>query len=646
MFEGGATAGIGNAAPSRRQVRRLDTGKVSPAELKAALSHFAPPEPYVDARDALKSDSMIVLYGEGTGRRTAAINLLNDVASGPLVTLSPPDSLEQLTGRKEYRQGYGYLLSNFSAADGTSEGTEFALSKLAERLQAAEAYLVITSLAPLLDPRSPALPQFRWERPPDVAVLTSHGVETSLAARAAELITPAHGLADVVQLAGRLCSGMELGAALAGLDLAEAERVTAWCDAEDRTDAEILEVAALLFLEGMPERRFEHHLGLLTEQFPSAEPPEGEQQEKPPRGLLAGRRPRRDDSSLITVERLASNMDMDVPGPPRRCVMFRSPGYRRHVVGALSEQFGDEFWAPVFAWIHQTMQAADPETRMQVASGLALLATHDYFDAVREVFLQPWSEGVFGVRAWVSAPHVLWWMCLDDDAAEMALRTAIRWSRSGIPQRRHAASLAFAGEVGIRYPAAASRHLWHLIEAEADPEHAQAALAQLYATLVELAPGGATGIVSDLARRLAYRPRPGSRELALLLGTTLAVLSAPEQDGHRPACSRHLVAMPAGVTDFAQLCAAALINRPVRAAAFAMLYDVLSAVGELDAEPEPLLHAISHALARKLPLHEHEPFKREFERYATRRKSGGEIERLLVAILLKIFSTSPYQERK
>jgi hypothetical protein len=645
VFSGDSRVGINNAR--YKSSSRRGTGKVSSTELQAAKHNYTPPAQHGDARDALRANHLIVLYGRGTGRRTGAINLLAGAPAGPLETLSSVDSLDQLTTRK-YRKGHGYLLSNQLADEGQSETTDFTMTKLAERLETVGAYMVITSPGPLSNPRSPALSQFFWQRPSDADVLIAHGVDAELAAQAVERITPAHSLGDVVQLAKQLHSGMDLDAALAGLDLAEAEWVTSWFDDNERTDAEILEAVALLFLEGMPEQRFEQHLRVLIDSFPEIAPETDEQPERRPRGLLAGRRARRDTGSLITVQRLQSNMGMEVPGPPRRCLVFRSPGYRKYVAATLSERFDDAFWGPVFAWIHRTMQIADPETRMQVAKGLALLAAHDYFDAVREEFLQPWSEGAFGQRAWVSAPHVLWWMCLDDEAAAMALRTAIRWSRSGVPKRRQAASRAFAGEVGIKYPTDATTHLWLLIEGEADPQRAQTtpqpaqtALANLYSILVELTPGDATGIVSDLIRRYEHHPKAGSEELSLLLRTTLIVLSAPEQNGYGPALRRHLLARPAVATDFAHLCAIAMINRPVRVATFALLYNVLSTIG---ATHEPLLHSIFRALAKKLPLHERRLFKKDFERYVARRKAGNETGRLVVAILLKIFSTFPYQE--
>ncbi|GAA0845319.1 hypothetical protein ACFQVD_23090 [Streptosporangium amethystogenes subsp. fukuiense] len=640
LLTGGSTLGVANAGdePVAKAASRRMTGPVPAVEIASALGRYAVPALHTRAMAGLRAHHVVVLYGEGgTGRRTAAINMLHAAAPRSLVALSPAETLDKLAADQVYREGNGYLLCGLSAGDLQAEAADFVLGRLALRVQEAGAWLVITSQAALGDPRSAAVPHFRWERPGTVAVLTTHGVAAELAESAAERLGETTPLSDVVRLAEHLVAGSGLEDALGRTGMGAAEQIESWLDDERRTDEEVLEAAALLFLEGMPEQRFEAHLARLTAGVPAPEQEGAGDQGTPlpARRLLDGRRPRRDARSIIKVEERITDMDLDVPGPPRRCLVFRSPAVHERVGAELSLQFGERFWEPIFTWLHETVQIADVETRMQIARGLAILASYGHFDTVRERFLQPWSEGAYGARAWVTAPKVVWWMSAHDPIAAMAVRTAIRWARSNNPARRQAACLAFAGEMGVRYPADATKWLWHLVTTEPEPGEAQVALAQLYALLVEIAPADARAILADLGRRLAHRQTADRRER--ILKTLLLVMAVFGVSGDHPAAARHLLARAEDLPDMAALWAVALCHRPVRSAAFGVLYDLLCAVGTAGRTPEEHLRMIGDALHEALPEHEREPFRAGFERYVIRRRAGGDTGRLLLSILLNVF---------
>jgi hypothetical protein len=629
--DGGSGGGSGGGASGQVSTSRRMTGRVSAAEIATARTRYAVPAHHDRALAALRHHRVIVLYGrDGTGRRTSAINILRDVSSGSLVTLSPGESVDKLA-EQAYRKGNGYLLCGISARDVEVEASDFNLGRLVQVVQDAKAWLVITSQAALGDPRSTVLPHFRWEPPSTAAILEVYGVDLETADLAVKRMGEAPSVRDVAHLAEHLATGADLEDALGRTGMGAAEQVSEWLDDEKRTDGDVLEAAALLFLEGMPEQRFEAHLARLAARIPTAEQPVPADDQAAHRSLLDRRRPRRDEMSIITTEHRITDMDMTVPGPPRRCLVFRSPAVRDRVAAELGTQFGEHMWSPIFAWVHETVRVADAETRMQIAWGLAMLAGHDHFDAIREEFLQPWSEGAHGMRAWASAPYVVWWMSVQDGTAAMAVRTAIRWARSRNPMRKQAACLAFAGEVGMRYPADAARWLWQLVMTETDPEPAQTALAQLYALLVEVAPADAKAIVADLDSRIALGRTGAGR--ARIVGTLLPVLAVSELGGKRPALARHLLAREQDLPVLASVLAVGLCHRPIRAAMLAVLYDVLATVGEVSRTPERHLREIGAALREALPPREHAPFHLAFQRYVTRRRSGGDLGRLLSALL-------------
>ncbi|MFI6797854.1 hypothetical protein [Streptosporangium canum] len=629
----GGTVGISGGG-ARTQSRRA-SGKVSPADIDSAVHRYAPPAPHARALSELRDNHVIALYGAaGLGKRTSAINLLHTVAGGPLVTLSPADPLDWLAER-DYTEGAGYLACGLVSSGEQTELADFTMGEIARRVQEAGAYLVLTVVTPLTDTRSGTIPHIGWSHPAHRDVLLAHGVDPAQVTAATQEIASAHDLGDVVRFAVQLAGGTSLEEARGGLDLTG--RVMAWFEDDGRTGDEILEVTALLFMVGMPERRFEAHLARLKERTTPAEEPGTPEAPVVRDGVLAARRPRRDGDSLIKIEYLVTEMDVDVPGPPRRCLVFREYGHRRHVAAELCAQFDDRFWVPVFAWLLETVQTSGPETRLQIAAGLALLCGHDSFDAVREVFLQPWSAGEYGPRSWDTAIYVLWCMCVEDTTAPLALRTAIRWSRSGIALRRQAAAEAFCGELGVRYPAEALSQLWHLM-GNGPPYGGREAVARLYATLVSGAARDARVVLDDLEMRLRQHPRPGSPQLLRTLNVALAVLSIRDETTGHPAAARHLLMPGTLLGPFAKVWSTAIVNRPARAAAFEALYDVLHAMSVLSPSPEEHLRPLAEALAASLPEHEHGLFRSEFERYVNRRRDPWSTGRLLLTILLSIFA--------
>lgn len=629
VYMANGVIGLANSAPGQPPAQRA-SGPVPYSMISAARERYAPPRAHADALAAVRDERVVVLYGpQGVGKRTGALNLLLDADPGlPLVMLLPDQTLEELaTGT--YDSGTGYLVFGWSGEDAASDGGDVSLGGLLERIQTAKAYLVITSERPLSGPQSPVIPHIGWTRPPVEDVLQVYGTPPGDLAPG---VLEAHTLADVVQYARNLAEGLSPAESLSGLDLAQRRDVEQWFDG-DPSPREILEAAALCFLDGLPERTFESWFAALADAV--IPPPETPQEGAPPAAFAQTRR--RSKDSLIHVRKLAADAGDAIPGQTRRCVLFKKEGYRAHVLSELYDRLPADFWTPLFGWLHEIVKQPDPHACLQTAHGLALLARDD-FDSVRESFLQPWSADERDWRGWTAATLVLWSMCFEEELAPLARQTAIRWSRSRKPHRKRAATLAFSGAVGALYPADTLRHLWRLTEDGMTSESASSAIILLYFTLSNADGDGHLVVLEDLLQRVGDPPGRGSPRLLRTLSVLIGVLSAAEE-GAPPLAVRHLRSRPQDVPVFARLWAASMINRPSRTAVFDTLYDVLNALGRIDPVPEDLLRDLLRNLAQALPAREHEPFKRDFERHITRRKNGEDATRLFVTLLRSIFSS-------
>ncbi|WP_214108552.1 hypothetical protein [Acrocarpospora catenulata] len=599
--DGVAAFGIANAV-SGSGAHRLE-GQVPPGVIRDACDKYARPESYAFALKALRSDRVIVLYGpRGSGKQTGALNLTRELGDDrALIMLRHDQTLEDLA-KRDYRSGAAYLVLGWSGADADSDGVDVAILALAEKIQGEEGtHLIITSERPI----SALVAQFHWERPTLESILCAYDVREVEVDRE---VLEEHSLADLVLFARNLADGMDPQTSLGGLDLANRRKVVAWFDSEP-TPHELLEVAALAFLNGLPENKFEPWFERLAAAI--IPPPTEAEGPLQPKALSQTRK--RDERSLITVVKRAATSPEAIPGQTRRCVEFKSPSFRVHVIAELCGRYPEKFWRPLFGWLNEIIRTPDPEVRDLVTYGLALLAAHD-FDSVREEFLQPWSAGEYGLRAWTAAANVLSYMCFDDTVAPLAHRTAIRWSRSEKVLRRCAAAFAFSHAVGVLYPADALRHLWPLSERSETAENGAAAIVLLYVTLTTAGTGDNKVVLKDLISRMRWLRQTDMARLGHTIDIAVNVLGVQLEE--RSVSAEHLRAQSADAPIFGELWALSVVNRPRRRAVFAAIFDILA---EIDDGDEDLPGAAITALRAALPVHERRPFAVEFVRYAMSR---------------------------
>lgn len=293
--------------------------------------------------------------------------------------------------------------------------------------------------------------------------------------------------------------------------------------------AELLPLAALAFLEGVPERTFEKEYAALTvhvrdwEQSgeTSVVEPDGS-----PGGALGGTvaqqsrfRWRERAVGLVTTGyRTASSGDT---ARRERCLLFTAPGVRELVIEELHDLYGYELWYPLRLWLSDLARQGDLDTRTEVARGVAILARHALVE-VDEQLLKAWSDGLTSER--VTAALALQFMC-DEDLASQALHIVLGWvDRSG-PGRAVTAAMALTGPLGALYRLEALNQLWFLmLRGERIAFSARRALVLLLQT-VEQDPERVLFILRYL-RTVIVKSAPGSRERSVVLGTVVQLLEA------------------------------------------------------------------------------------------------------------------------
>ncbi|WP_046472377.1 nSTAND3 domain-containing NTPase [Allosalinactinospora lopnorensis] len=634
------TIGVAGAGDGDR--RRAVTGRLDEDEIRQILRHHIRPAAHERAAEKLAEQRVVVLTGpHGIGKRSGAMALLREAASGKLAVLSPASDLSTLAERP-YRTGWGYLITDWFAGDRALRASErdFSWSAVRDQVAEARAYLIVTTLPSAFAIDSHAVAHVAWECPPITELLrrrVAGAVPDGAVERAAALVPEDYAIADAVRIADRLAREEEAERAVAEvLERSGRKEVHQWFETEP-TREEIVDVTALALAPGVRERDFETLSGRLAKELATTMPPpaatalDPEQTMVPGKDVLGQRRSLRGSmEGLIRVERRTQE------GTGRRYPVFREDGYRSEVLTQLWERFDISFWDGVRAWMTGIMDEGG--YAVNVAAGLAALARID-LDEVQEMYLDPWSKDGSAWHAQVAAVYLLWTMCRDDEQAAEALRIAVRWISYGSNAQRELGTLAFTGELGVRYPTEAVRRLWQLASQEnALSTDAAIALGGLFGTLAMR--GRSAGEVVRQLRVQFSRTRPvgptrGRR--VLILHAVLVLLSGRDPHTGIPAVVIHLDARPGQVQPIVELWAALIRYRPLRHAGLTELWRAVNAFHQVTSEPEPAVRALGEAFARVLPLAEHTGFRASLIRIAEgerpdRAARASAIETLLAAL--------------
>ncbi|MGY5124038.1 hypothetical protein [Streptomyces nigrescens] len=534
----GAAFGFGSvAAPG------LAPGSVGSDEVDRALRYYLPPQPcFHDALDKLRSEHLVVLAGpDSSGRGAGAFALLREVRGERtgLRSLSPANSLAELATASALKADQAYVILDYVGEMNVDAVQAFEIRRLSEELRRKGSYLVIT--APEATRRRLALQDHcvPWQAP-DPLELFDHArqlapsadippdVLAELLERVADLRRPA----DVVDAVTGLADGLDT--ALKMLRDNEKELVRNWFR-EEPSAGDLLPLAALAFLEGIPERNFEKASVLLgihvrdweqTGEIPAAEPDATATTAL--RGVTfeqtRARWKERATGLVCTERRPGPGQD---PSRSERRLVFATPRIRALVIGELHDLYGYELWYPLRQWLSQLSRLPDLDIRTEVARGVALYARHALAE-VDENLLQVWADGLAGQR--VTTALTLQFMCDDEHLAPQALNLALSWADNRGPARAVTTAMALTGTLGSLYRLEALNWLWFLTNrGERMASAARRSLVLLLQT-AEQEPARAVFTLRYVRTRVADTAQR-SKARSLALRTTVQLLAAERLEG-------------------------------------------------------------------------------------------------------------------
>jgi hypothetical protein len=617
---------------SGRGGRRAETGRLTESEVTTQTDRYAQPDCFDEAAGLLRQERVLVLEGPpGTGRRSGAINLLRAVTDDRLVALSPMVSLRKLA-EHEYHPGYGYLVVD-RRSDGNPADVDFTWANVVDQVCEGEAYLVLTSTTVAVRAADRAVRHVTWQRPPAAAVLraqlTGRGyrqdaIEDLVARLIAELpdTCPLTRLVDLAVLV--VDKGMEPAEALQHWTKTAGREVQTWF-AETPSHREVVEVAALGFLEGTDVRSFETLLSGLQKAMVKrmAVPAKKARAIWQDENLFADRSARAAGAGLIEVE------DRESHTGPTRAVVFKDKAYGRFVLDQLWRSRSTAFWDAIREWLDEIVAGG---VSVSVAQGLAKLACAS-FEEVERSYLDPWSWGRVGWSGQVTSTYVLWYLCQLDGLAAAALHTAVRWANGSDVDRRWTALVAFAGDLGVCYPTEAANRLWQLTAQSNDLSAAGCtALGCLFATLVDESPDNANVVLNLLSRKMErfgtghgggrMQANALMRMRSLTMAASLAVVSASSARTRRSALFEYLPAHRDRLPLAARICAGVFRFRPFRRQALISLRRGLHALRDISEDPHAQARAFGAALSDALPPEERAPLRTDFTRIDEQLRRG------------------------
>ncbi|WP_346175579.1 hypothetical protein [Streptomyces cuspidosporus] len=465
----GAAFGFGMAAAPG-----LAPGSVTPSEIDKALRYFLPPLPCFDeAFRKLDVEHIVVLVGQDNSGRTAGSFALLRKAMGTktgLRSLSPANSLADLAASRDIKTGQAYVILDYVGETHVDAVQAFGIRRLSEELRGRGSYLVIT--ASEATRRRLALRDYcvPWHAPDPLELfhhcnqLLSAPVPPDLAEELLQHVKALRRPADVIAAATGLADGPDV--ALKALRDSDRELVRKWFHKEPSAE-DLLPLAALAFLEGVPERTFEQHSVQLSTyvrdweqagELPVAEPDGAATTAR--RGVVFKQtraRWKEQAVGLVRTERRAGR-GQDSSRSERR-IVFHSPRIRELVIGELHDLYGYELWYPLRQWLGRLSLVDDLDVRTEVARGISLLARHALVE-VEENFLQSWAGGITSQR--VTTALTLQFMCQEPHLAPQALNVALGWADRRGPERAVTSAMALTGRIGSLYRLEALNWLWFL----------------------------------------------------------------------------------------------------------------------------------------------------------------------------------------
>jgi hypothetical protein len=598
---------FGSGLPGTAEAEPRMYGRLAEAEIAKVAQAYAEPHCYGEAMATLKAERVVILVGpNGTGRRASAITMLDHVRAvgKPIVGLAPGTAVAQLATRT-FDSGVGYFIADMLDADMPLATAEYHWDNACRAVHEAEAYLVVTTAAGARITRSSAARTVNWQRPDVREVLRVHAgpaaVDSVIEDVALALGTGAV-LGKVMEAGRRISSATpeQVADLLTQLADNDHQHVRDWLDKVNAAIPEVLEVAALAFTAGLPERVIDEELHEFKGRVRELAPEISQSKEAKEEIDLRFRQVRkmRGEHPLLTV--------VDIPvarvaSVSVRHLDFARPTYRSHVVVELWQRLDRDFWAGLRTWVHEIAAEGQVDLMTSAATGLALLAQRAP-DEVLDCYLDPWTAEDASRNEEFMAVLVISQMSAAGDLATLALQIAMHWATQGSRRQRRVATYVFSGGLGARFPVDAIRRLSHL--AEQGESLAGDGQAVLFMTLAGQGADGAL-VLAELRRRMnSHRDRPA---MDRVVDNIIYLLSIRDPRSGRPAIAVFLMVNPGQVSAVAPLWARVLVLRPWRVRASVALLATIAAIERSqrgqdgERNPEPLVRSLGAAIGKALP---------------------------------------------
>lgn len=535
----------------------LAPGTIEPEDRDRALRFYVPPRPCFDeALGHLDEAALVVLTGpDNCGRGAGSLALLRQVLGdgAKLRSLSPANALAELAASRDLKPGQGYVILDYVGELRPESVQAYEIGRLSEELRRKGSYLVITAgdtARRRLALRDHCVP---WQAPDPVELfehcretLPAVGLDPDTERELLERVGEQRRPADVVAAAVAL-SQQGPTTALDTLRDRNRELVQQWF-AERPSADDLLALAALAFLEGIPERTFEKECAALAAHVRnwerSGETPVAEPDGTagaPLTAAVAGQsraRWRGRAVGLVTTEhRPAPSRDA---GRSERRLVFTSPRVRELVIAELHDLYGYELWYPLRQWLGDLALLGDLETRTEVARGVALLARYALVE-VDENLLKVWSEGITSQR--VTAALTLGFMCDVEHLAPQALNIVQSWLDNSGPGRAVTAAMALTGRLGSLYRLQTLNWLWFLTHRG---ERIAFSARRSLVLLLQTAEHDPDRVLFTLryVRTVIAGAAPGTRERSIALRTAVQLLEAARLEASEPVTAALLRTVP------------------------------------------------------------------------------------------------------
>jgi hypothetical protein len=573
--------------------RGAATGTCTAGERSKARRGYVRPVEFEPALTALRTSFVVVLTGApGVGKRCGALNLLDHLGAAKIRRMSPATSLAALSDFS-FKRNHGYViegrLADRTDVDGRASA-EFSWRKMCTAIEAAKAFLVITSDGPPTLPREAAV--VRWTAPDVADLITSHlaydppvdladdDVPRLVEACRKHACTPR----EIAAVVARVREGLPLDEAIASLSSVGCTTVDDWFDAPERLPKDLLAVTTLAFVHDAPLRTFEVAYAGLDSAFRSRRGDDDNADQ--------------DQFAKVRLDRMNELVTYRVSAPAgrelgtTRNVVFSSPEFRGYVVDALWDRYGEPFWTPVFEWLQELPRRSSWGLIDEIGRGVAEMMRVAP-DDTRPV-VDAWARGF--ARQQLAAAITVNHCAVATETPTLALQVAMDWSRSGDVRAVRTACMAFGGFLGARYPTDAIGELWRSAHRELT---ADAACGGFAAMLLIEGESGATAsyALKFLERTLAALAEPGAdqRRRRVLHDVIRSMLTAFDGNAGRRAIAAHLTRRPTDVPRTALLWADLLRTRPRRTALDALRHSVVAGLESTDLA-RSLIHSVHEAL--------------------------------------------------